>query len=85
MGGHLERGVGRDSLTESEHVILVENLIVDRFTSGGGAGKLGVNIDDLSISQPDTGEQAMEIADTLVRSGAVEVRLGVGRTCRDIA
>jgi recombination protein RecA len=37
------------------------------------AGKLGVNIDDLLISQPDTGEQALEIADTLVRSGAVEV------------
>src|ERR1700760_211152 len=37
------------------------------------ARKLGVNIDDLLISQPDTGEQALEIADTLVRSGAVEV------------
>jgi recombination protein RecA len=35
--------------------------------------KLGVNIDDLLISQPDTGEQALEIADTLVRSGAVDV------------
>ena len=37
------------------------------------ARKLGVNIDDLLVSQPDTGEQALEIADTLVRSGAVEV------------
>ena len=37
------------------------------------ARKLGVKIDDLLISQPDTGEQALEIADTLVRSGAVEV------------
>ncbi len=37
------------------------------------AKKLGVNIDELLISQPDTGEQALEIADTLVRSGAVEV------------
>src|ERR1700689_5568828 len=37
------------------------------------ARKLGVHIDDLLISQPDTGEQALEIADTLVRSGAVEV------------
>jgi recombination protein RecA len=37
------------------------------------ARKLGVNVDDLLISQPDTGEQALEIADTLVRSGAVEV------------
>ncbi len=37
------------------------------------AKKLGVNIDELIISQPDTGEQALEIADTLVRSGGVEV------------
>lgn len=37
------------------------------------AKKLGVNIDDLIISQPDTGEQALEIADTLVRSGAVDM------------
>jgi recombination protein RecA len=37
------------------------------------AGKLGVGLDDLLISQPDTGEQALEIADTLVRSGAVEL------------
>src|ERR1700754_4561861 len=37
------------------------------------ARKLGVDIDELLISQPDTGEQALEIADTLVRSGAVEV------------
>src|SRR4029078_11890672 len=35
------------------------------------ARKLGVNVDDLLISQPDAGEQALEIADTLVRSGAV--------------
>lgn len=37
------------------------------------ARKLGVNIDELVISQPDTGEQALEIADTLVRSGAIDV------------
>ncbi len=37
------------------------------------AKKLGVNIDNLLISQPDTGEQALEIADTLVRSGAIDV------------
>ena len=37
------------------------------------AQKLGVNLDDLLISQPDTGEQALEIADTLVRSGAVDI------------
>src|SRR3974390_707329 len=41
------------------------------------ARKLGVNIDELLISQPDTGEQALEICDTLVRSGAVD-GLGVG-------
>ena len=37
------------------------------------AKKLGVNIDELLISQPDAGEQALEIADTLVRSGAITV------------
>jgi len=37
------------------------------------AKKLGVNVDDLLVSQPDTGEQALEIADMLVRSGAVDV------------
>ena len=39
----------------------------------GYAAKLGVNLDDLLVSQPDTGEQALEIVDTLVRSGAVDV------------
>jgi recombination protein RecA len=39
----------------------------------GYARKLGVNIDELLISQPDAGEQALEIADTLVRSNAVDV------------
>src|SRR5918993_1296468 len=37
------------------------------------ARKLGVNLDDLIVSQPDNGEQALEIADTLVRSGAINV------------
>lgn len=37
------------------------------------AAKLGVNVDDLLVSQPDTGEQALEICDALVRSGAVDV------------
>ncbi|HNP37483.1 MAG TPA: recombinase RecA [Woeseiaceae bacterium] len=37
------------------------------------AGKLGVNVDELLVSQPDTGEQALEITDMLVRSGAVDV------------
>ena len=39
----------------------------------GYAKKLGVDIDNLLISQPDAGEQALEIADTLVRSGAIDV------------
>lgn len=37
------------------------------------AGKIGVNIDELLVSQPDTGEQALEITDMLVRSGAVDI------------
>ncbi|HAF80572.1 MAG TPA: DNA recombination/repair protein RecA, partial [Brevundimonas sp.] len=37
------------------------------------AQKLGVNLDDLLVSQPDAGEQALEIVDTLVRSGAVDI------------
>jgi len=37
------------------------------------AHKLGVNLDDLLVAQPDTGEQALEITDTLVRSGAVDI------------
>jgi recombination protein RecA len=37
------------------------------------AQKLGVNLDDLHVSQPDTGEEALEIADQLVRSGAVDI------------
>jgi len=39
----------------------------------GYAKKLGVNIDEMLVSQPDTGEQALEITETLVRSGAVDV------------
>src|SRR3712207_5384737 len=39
----------------------------------GYARKLGVDVDNLLISQPDAGEQALEIADTLVRSGAIDV------------
>ncbi|MBT5098359.1 MAG: DNA recombination/repair protein RecA, partial [Proteobacteria bacterium] len=39
----------------------------------GYAQKLGVNVDDLLVSQPDTGEQALEITDMLVRSSAVDV------------
>ncbi|MCL5237786.1 MAG: recombinase RecA [Nitrospirae bacterium] len=37
------------------------------------ASKIGVNVEDLLVSQPDTGEQALEVAETLVRSGAVDI------------
>src|SRR5476649_2230513 len=40
------------------------------------AGKLGVDINELLVSQPDTGEQALEITDTLVRSGGVDIEIG---------
>src|SRR5690349_933033 len=49
------------------------------------ARKLGVDIDELIVSQPDTGEQALEIVDTLVRSNAIDVRSEerrVGKVCR---
>jgi recombination protein RecA len=48
------------------------------------AKKLGVNLDELLISQPDTGEQALEIVDTLVRSGAVSLVVvdSVAALCR---
>jgi recombination protein RecA len=39
----------------------------------GYAARIGVNIDELLVSQPDTGEQALEVAETLVRSGAVDI------------
>ena len=45
----------------------------------GYAEKLGVKVGELLISQPDTGEQALEIADMLVRSGAVDVIVKIGR------
>ena len=52
------------------------------------AKKLGVDIDDLIVSQPDTGEQALEIVDTLVRSNAIDVLVdrfgrGAGAAGRD--
>lgn len=37
------------------------------------ASKIGVNVEDLLVSQPDTGEQALEVAETLVRSGAIDI------------
>ena len=54
----------------------------------GYAKKLGVDIDNLIVSQPDTGEQALEIADTLVRSNAVDILVidsvaALGPACRN--
>src|SRR5215467_7790774 len=57
-----QRGGGTCAFIDAEHAL-----------DPAYARKLGVNIDDLLISQPDAGEQALEIADTLVRSGAVDV------------
>ncbi|MDX9768460.1 MAG: recombinase RecA [Ectothiorhodospiraceae bacterium] len=57
-----QRGGGTAAFVDAEHAL-----------DPGYAQKLGVNVDDLLVSQPDTGEQALEIADMLVRSGAVDV------------
>src|SRR6187397_446469 len=57
-----QKGGGTCAFIDAEHAL-----------DPGYARKLGVDVDNLLISQPDAGEQALEIADTLVRSGAVEV------------
>jgi recombination protein RecA len=57
-----QRGGGTCAFIDAEHAL-----------DPGYARKLGVNVDDLLISQPDAGEQALEITDTLVRSGAIDV------------
>jgi recombination protein RecA len=57
-----QKGGGTCAFVDAEHAL-----------DPAYAKKLGVNIDDLLISQPDAGEQALEIADTLVRSGAIDV------------
>ncbi len=57
-----QRGGGTAAFVDAEHAL-----------DPVYAGKLGVNVDELLISQPDTGEQALEITDMLVRSGAVDV------------
>ncbi|HYN36338.1 MAG TPA: recombinase RecA [Actinomycetota bacterium] len=72
---------GSGKTTVSLHVIaeaqklggLVSFIDAEHALDPGYAKALGVNIDDLLVSQPDTGEQALEIADTLVRSGAMDV------------
>ena len=57
----IQRGGGTAAFVDAEHAL-----------DPVYAEKVGVNVDDLLISQPDTGEQALEITDMLVRSGAVE-------------
>ncbi|RKD75315.1 MULTISPECIES: recombinase RecA [Sinobaca] len=58
----VQRGGGQAAFIDAEHAL-----------DPAYAAKLGVNIDELLLSQPDTGEQALEIAEALVRSGAVEM------------
>ena len=57
-----QRGGGTAAFVDAEHALDPQY-----------AAKLGVQVDDLLVSQPDTGEQALEITDLLVRSGAVDV------------
>jgi len=57
-----QKGGGTAAFIDAEHAL-----------DPGYAEKLGVQVDDLLVSQPDTGEQALEITDMLVRSGAVDV------------
>ena len=58
----VQRGGGTAAFIDAEHAL-----------DPAYAEKLGVNINDLLVSQPDTGEQALEITDMLVRSGAVDI------------
>jgi recombination protein RecA len=58
----IQKSGGTAAFVDAEHAL-----------DPGYAQKLGVNLDDLLVSQPDTGEQALEIVDTLVRSGAVDI------------
>jgi recombination protein RecA len=58
----VQRAGGTAAFVDAEHAL-----------DPGYAHKLGVSLDDLLVAQPDTGEQALEITDTLVRSGAVDI------------
>jgi recombination protein RecA len=58
----LQKMEGTAAFIDAEHALDIQY-----------AAKLGVNIEDLLVSQPDTGEQALEIADMLVRSGSVDI------------
>ncbi len=59
---HAQKAGGNAVFVDAEHAL-----------DAAYAQKLGVNLDDLHVSQPDTGEEALEITDQLVRSGAVDV------------
>lgn len=58
----VQRSGGKAAFIDAEHALDIQY-----------AKKIGVNIDDLLVSQPDSGEQALEIAETLVRSGALDI------------
>ncbi len=62
MIGEAQKGGGVGAIIDAEHAL-----------DPVYAGKLGLNIDELLVSQPENGEQALEIADVLVRSGAVDI------------
>jgi recombination protein RecA len=62
VGGQAQKQGGTAAFIDAEHALDAEY-----------AQKLGVNIDDLLVSQPDSGEQALEIAEMLTRSGAVDI------------
>src|SRR5687768_17733746 len=62
LAANVQRMGGVAAYVDAEHALDIEY-----------AKKLGVNVEDLLVSQPDTGEQALEIVDILVRSGAVDL------------
>ena len=71
-----------DELTDDQKIVIAEAqkmggtcafIDAEHALDPGYAKKLGVNIDELLISQPDTGEQALEISDTLVKSEGIDL------------
>ena len=62
MVAHAQKGGGTAAFVDAEHALDVNF-----------ARKLGVDVDNLLVAQPDCGEEALEIADTLVRSGAIDI------------
>src|SRR5260363_18277 len=78
---HIEKQFGKGSVMRlGDHEVVEDIQVVSTGSLGlehaldvQYASKLGVAVPDLLISQPDTGEQALEIADALVRSGSVDL------------